>query len=46
MGVTVYHDLRIGRRVTIVNGANVMVNVPDGATVKHQGVPTVVRSGI
>lgn len=46
MGVTVYHDVRVGRRVTIVNGANVMVDVPDGATVKHQGVPTVVRSGV
>jgi len=44
MGVTVYHDVTIGREAVVVNGVDVMQDVPEGAVVKHARIPAVVRA--
>jgi len=43
MGVTVYHDVTIGREAVIVNGVDVMQDVPEGTVAKHGRVPVVIR---
>ena len=43
MGVSVYHDLHIGRRSVVVNGIDLMQDVPDDTIVKHRGAPALLR---
>ncbi len=42
MGVSVYHDLHIGRRSVVVNGVDLLQDVPEDSMVKHRSPPPVI----
>ncbi len=44
VGVTVFRDLVIGENSTIVNGIDLMQDVPNDSIAKHRGASAVVRS--